>query len=340
MTIQSTFLAIAGCLALTLPALSQQTIYSTTFDTLDGWTVTTGCSPGYSWAADATPAAPCWDQSVAPFMSPPASLNFNNGIDVGGPGHCPCGGGPGDAEITCGEVTSPPIELSGTHQPVLSFHLLPSIEAGCAWDLLQLTVSPASGGAPFIDECITLGGSTACEWSTLDFALEPLWGEVKIAFYFNTLDGWLNGGGGPFIDDLMVVGDCTASWMTHCVGEPKADGTPGARLQPDGSLSVLANEFRLLGDRFPANGFSTAFYGLDPAVLPAGNGVRCISGGLSYRLPLVATVNGAHYWRIDLTEPPLASGAIAGGSSWYFQSIYRDGTSFNFSDAIFVTFCD
>ncbi len=330
-------LAVASSFALALPALSQQIFYTTAFDTLDGWTVTTGCAPGYSWAADATPAT-VGTANVSPFLSAPASLNFNNGVHIGGDGFCPCGGGPGDAEITCGEATSPPIELGGSAEPILVFHLLEVMEAECQWDSLVLTVTSTDGGTPFIDECISSGVVAGNPWVQLVFELEPGWGEVVVTFAFHTLDGWLNGGGGPFIDDFTVVDVSGASWVTHCQGQPKADGTPGATLRPDGSLSVQDNEFRLQGGVFPTNGFSTAFYGLDPAVLPAGNGIRCISGGVSYRLPLVPIVNGTPYWRIDLTTPPLASGAITGGSSWYFQSIFRDGASFNFSDTVLVTF--
>ena len=77
------------------PALHAQevSLYATDFTNLDGWTVTTGCTAGFAWAADATPA----NHDGGPFVSAPASLNFNNGINVGGDGF---GGG----VYTCGSV--------------------------------------------------------------------------------------------------------------------------------------------------------------------------------------------------------------------------------------------
>ena len=215
-------------IATSLPAVAQ-TIYSTSFDTLDGWTVTAGCTPGYEWAADATPAVVC--SGTHPYVSAPASLNFNNGIDIGGPAPCPCGAGPGSAAVTCGEVTSPVIDLSGTGRPELCFSALQDHELSTAWDMLRVRVEPASGGTPFLDEHLLDSMSSRCFWRIYEVPLDAAWGKVRVTFRFDTLDGWVNDGAGPFIDDLSVVETCSAAWTVQCRALPKANGSVGATLR-------------------------------------------------------------------------------------------------------------
>ncbi|MEM9381459.1 MAG: hypothetical protein AAGB93_16005 [Planctomycetota bacterium] len=313
---------------------SAQTIYSTDFTTLDGWTVRTDCTPGYAWAADATPTArPC---GVDPFRSAPASLNFNDDIDIGGPGvH-------GGAAVTCGSVTSPPIDLaSAGADSILGFWMSLDMEPGCEWDALRLIVQPAGGGAAHYDACVNSLTAFDCSWQRFELALQAAWGEVEITFDFHTLDDWVNDGSGPFIDDLSIEVPSCGSWSKHCNGIPSDRTGTRAVLGAVGSLSVASNDLQLQGVDFPPNTFATAFYGALPDGLVAGNGIRCIAANSSFRLTIAPTRDlGSPVWNVDLTAPPLPPGQVFAGSTWYYQAIYRDGTSFNFSDAIRITFCD
>ncbi len=97
------FALFGSLLALSAVDGQAQDIYSTDFTALGGWSVQTGCTAGYSWATDATPASRSCGAPA--FLSAPAALNFNNGLDIGGWGvH-------GGADITCGGATSPAIDL-------------------------------------------------------------------------------------------------------------------------------------------------------------------------------------------------------------------------------------
>jgi len=334
MTRQLKSLAVfASLLALTAVDGRAQEIYSTDFSTLDGWSVQTSCASGYAWAADAPPASRGW--GAAPFMSGPASLNFNNGVDIGGLGvH-------GGAAYTCGGATSPPIDLSaGGSSATLSFWVSVEMESGCQWDELRLVVRPAGGGTAFHDECI-MPQLVQCDWQEFTLPLDVQWGTVEISFWFDVLDDWFNQGSGPFIDDLVVTGSCAHDWSTHCIGVGSVSTGLPAVLEPVGSFSVSTNRFQLQGSDFPTNTFAVGFYGAQTATIPLGNGIRCIAAAQSFRLALVPTrALGRPHWNVDLGAPPLPTGQVIAGSTWYFQSIFRDGPGFNFSDAIQVTFCD
>ena len=84
------------------------------------------------------------------------------------------------------------------------------------------------------------------------------------------------------------------------------------------------------------------YYGPNQIQVPFGDGYRCVGGAVK-RLPVVFTDSfGDVTYALDLTNPSLPSGTIAGGEVWNFQFWYRDppGTlaTFNLSDALNVPF--
>lgn len=97
---------------------------------------------------------------------------------------------------------------------------------------------------------------------------------------------------------------------------------------------------RIEGSGFVPHTFASGFIGPETAILPAGNGTRCIAGGgTSRRLDVAPTrQNGTPVWNLSPTSP--AYGAmIQAGQPVFVQTYYRDGGSFNFSEALRVDIC-
>lgn len=326
---------------LTTDGARAQDIYSTDFTTLDNWTVVTGCSPGYRWKADATPKDRYCGSPA--FMSAPASLNFNNGSDVGGWGiH-------GGADYTCGSVTSPPIDLGvAVAGAELSFWVSVDMEQFCGYDELRLIISPAGGGTAFFDECIK-DELTLCSWQEFTMPLDVQWGNVEIGFSFDTLDDWVNIGSGPFIDDLRVssVEPCLAP-TNFCSTTANSSGN-SAYMAYAGSTSVAANDFEIRALDCPPGKPGLFFYGPTQVSTPYGDGTLCAgAGGVGYfrvQPTIVTSASGEATRGIDNTTGIYASGLsqIAPGVTWNFQFWFRDPqggpAGFSFSDGLEVTFC-
>lgn len=333
-------------------SLAQETIlYATDFTTLAGWTVMTGCDgPPYVWAADATPAT----HSAGPFISPPASLNFNNGIDIGGEGSH------GGADWTCGSVASPPIDITlALGEPRLRFSASWNMEAGCDWDALTLTIRSAGDNSLVHDfGCLsTVWAPTT--WFHYDLPLDPAWGEIRIEFDFNTLDDWVNDGSGPFIDDLEVV-DVIPIFQPACLGDGSGaacpcgnTGTPGAGcrnstgggglLGASGTRGIAAADLVLEASQLPPGQFGTFLQGQNSVNgglgAAFGDGLRCAGGALIRLQQAVSTSGGGSSSSIDVA----AEGGVAPGDTRTYQLWYRDplasacSTNFNFTNGIEVT---
>lgn len=107
----------------------------------------------------------------------------------------------------------------------------------------------------------------------------------------------------------------------------------GGAMDGVGSSSIFANDFSLNLSQLPPAQFAQVFMGSDALVLPVplGDGLRCVGGGalgLQRFQPVFSTGTGStsvtgliDYSCISL--PPAA--CIATGSTWYFQTWYRDG---------------
>lgn len=332
------------------PALLAQevTLYSTDFSTLEDWTVVTGCDgPQWRWAADATPAT----HPAGPYVSPPASLNFNDGTNIGGGDY----GGP----TTCGRVTSNPIDLSlAASDPRLRFLASWNCETGCQWDILSLWVRSAETGAVLFSECVNTTPSS--QWIAFEFPLQKAWGQVRIEFEFDSVDGWESMGSGPFIDDLAVVYDLPVSYSVLCRGD--GSGTPcpcsnpgssdegcrnstgaGARLIASGSASTSLANLVLSTTQLRPNQFGTYLQGSlgvnGGQGISFGDGLRCAGGSVVRLQQRPSDSGGSSATTIDVA----ARGGVLPGDTRTYQIWYRDpftgpcGSGFNLSNGIQFT---
>lgn len=345
---------LLALLVLSAPSFARQaTLYSTNFTNLDGWTVTTGCyvgpPPHYAWAADATPAT----HPAGPFVSPPASLNFNNGIDIGGDGFH------GGAAITCGWVTSDPIDLStAVGVPRLRFLASWHSEIKCEWDRLSLEIRSATDGS-LLFELPCINSYPNPTWVPLDVPLAAAWGEVRVRFGFETVDDWHNGYSGPFIDDLEVV-DVFPQFTAVCRGDGSGASCPcanpgaagggcrnstgsGAVLVAGGTAEVVAADLVLLGSRLPTGQFGTYLQGSTSLSgglgVTFGDGLRCAGGAVVRLQQAQSNARGRSQTHIDIA----ARGGVAPGDTRTYQLWYRDplaspcGSGFNFTNGIELT---
>jgi hypothetical protein len=129
---------------------------------------------------------------------------------------------------------------------------------------------------------------------------------------------------------------------TYCGTSANSYSSTGAFVSPFGSASIADNNFGLVVSNAVPGQFGLVFYGSAQVTVPSGAGVRCVGGNL-FRLgagqidPL-----GTFTQAVDLTSLT-GLGAISAGQTWNWSFWYRDpgfgGSSFNFSDAVQVTFC-
>ncbi|MEZ6018044.1 MAG: hypothetical protein R3F49_23265 [Planctomycetota bacterium] len=317
--------AALAALALAAPGAAQNVLYSTDFSDAQGWTLVNSApsgSSGAAWGVDALPAT-----TIVPYTSAPASLNFNHNV-LG----LPWG-------VWSGTATSPVIDLSAGIAPArLQFNYGFVHEVDCQWDAFSVQVIDAVD--PFLvhfADCLSMDSFALSQWRQYDLPLNRAWGQVRVRFVHDTIDDWNFGEQGSFVDDVMVVEDCGAT--VHCEGLPQSTGAPGADLAAVGSASISTNDLRLIGSGFPLHTFAAAFAGPDSATIPIGAGVRCIGVGSSVRLAVAPTRDqGAPLWSLDLQGFPLLQLAVA-GQPLYVQTIFRDGATFNLSDALRIDLC-
>jgi hypothetical protein len=124
----------------------------------------------------------------------------------------------------------------------------------------------------------------------------------------------------------------------------------GALLAGAGSTSVAADDLVLSLSSMPANQSGLLFMGSGTGAVPSGDGLRCVTPGAlgTFRFP----VQGSGAAGEIVLGPGIAAlsagfdqptGAIASGSTWYFQGWYRDpngpcSSTFNLSNALAVSF--
>jgi hypothetical protein len=131
----------------------------------------------------------------------------------------------------------------------------------------------------------------------------------------------------------------------YCEAPANSTGQ-SARLEYRRSVSVSANELRLRVSQAVPGKQAIFFYGPMQQLLPLGDGSLCVGGGL-YRIgtPVKLTSSGGKLIHLDLTtgSPAAGPGAITAGSSWNFQTWFRDPAGpqgSNLTNALRVTFCD
>jgi len=157
--------------------------------------------------------------------------------------------------------------------------------------------------------------------------------------------------GAPFCFCPVVAAPCgNASATSGCVN---GAGT-GALLSGSGSASVALDNLVLTTSAMPAGSFAMTVMGTGttpPAILA--NGLRCV-GGWMHRFPPYSTASGtASIGRgtanVSMglvaysTSTFTPSGHITAGSTFHFQTFYRDlggpcGAMFNLSNALTVNF--
>jgi hypothetical protein len=131
----------------------------------------------------------------------------------------------------------------------------------------------------------------------------------------------------------------------YCVRTPNSVG-PGTRMSYSRSTGLTANKLRLHAREAPPNNPGLFFYGLGTSNTPFGAGTLCVSAP-RYRLGPPATVgpNGVATYVLDFNQGPFVrAGAVAAGTTAYFQFAHRDATGPAgnlpaLSDGIRITFC-
>jgi len=131
---------------------------------------------------------------------------------------------------------------------------------------------------------------------------------------------------------------------SYCLASPNSVGA-GCLMGRTGSTSIAANDCVLHAtDGVPAQ-FGVFFYGSSQALVPFGDGFRCVSGSI-FRLqpPQLTNALGNASRLVDFGAPPAGSGPgqVTAGSTWNFQYWFRDpaagGTGFNLSDGLALQF--
>jgi len=132
--------------------------------------------------------------------------------------------------------------------------------------------------------------------------------------------------------------------QNYCIGQANSTGVGGS-ISATGSGSVAANDMTVRADGMPPTQPGLFFYGPEQAIVPFGNGFRCVGAGSAgiARLGVeVSSAAGILLHNVDMTSPPTLATQITGGSTWNFQAWYRDpaagGAFFNLSDGLEVSF--
>jgi len=152
------------------------------------------------WGIDGTP-------STVPggaFVSSPNSLNYNNGTNY-------------DVGASTGTAITPKLDISGMTAPILVFLCnYETEEEGTTYDQRHVKIGYLdSSGSPsyfYEGQCSTtspIGGVSPCAamgtWHEHVISMDPTWGEVRIAFGFDSIDSFSNAFAGWFIDNIQVI---------------------------------------------------------------------------------------------------------------------------------------
>jgi hypothetical protein len=130
-----------------------------------------------------------------------------------------------------------------------------------------------------------------------------------------------------------------------CSAAPNSSGG-AAEIETFGTLDVSSNDLVLYAHGAPPGRAGIFVYGTAATAVPFGDGTRCAGGQLFALGPASAIDAAGSVQRpIDLNAPPAnqGPGAIAPGSTRYFQFFFRDpllpaGQGFNASNALRATF--
>jgi hypothetical protein len=205
---------------------------------------------------------------------------------------------------------------------------------------------------------VFLGNETIMDLSTIMSAPNPMDGTVTMGTDGLHFDGFMialfdfydpvSGLSATFNMSGWLIGDVTCSTgpVNVCSTKPNSTEAP-AHISAVGSYNVANNSLELYAAPVP-NEFGIFFY--SPTLVnggagfPLGNGRLCIGPGTIHRLyPPILGSGHVMARALDLTSPPSPAGQITPGSTWYFQTWFRDpsagGGGFNLSNAVEVPFC-
>jgi len=155
----------------------------------------------------------------------------------------------------------------------------------------------------------------------------------------DSLDTHIAPGAGQVI--LFTFGCPPDAGYTYCTAAANSVGA-GAQISYQNSLSISANNTRLVATDCPTSEFGIFYFGTAAIELPFGNGLRCVGGLTSRLLPPTNTgASGIATYLMNLTAFPASQ--IGSTETWFFQFWYRDpaggSPGFNLSDGLRATFC-
>jgi hypothetical protein len=145
---------------------------------------------------------------------------------------------------------------------------------------------------------------------------------------------------------IMANESCSSGPVSVCSTENNSTGG-AAHISATGSYNVATNTMRLHTSPTP-NQFGIFFYSSTlingGAGFPLGDCRLCIGpGGLQRLYPPVLASGNIMARDLDFTNPPSPAAQITAGSTWYFQTWFRDPgfgpAGFNLSNAVEVPFC-
>ncbi len=173
------------------------TSLATAFADGAGWAFS-AATQGVQWAVDATPSS--MPGGIARAGN---SLNYNNGTNY-----------ESNVLANAGDATSPLIDISGMANPRLRFWCNYQTEtAGTAKDKRWVKVGNNLFTTVHLAQQVsgTAGCSASGTWHRHTFALTPSWGQVRVRFTFDTVDGLNNAYDGWAVDDLEIDPDVPAA---------------------------------------------------------------------------------------------------------------------------------
>ena len=149
-------------------------------------------------------------------------------------------------------------------------------------------------------------------------------------------------GGNPGVTSVEITDTCAAFTQIIMPGCPPS-ATSFMGVAPGSSTSISANNLTLQCTGVPSGTSGRFFYGprmTTPVFIPTG-GYSCVTGPIQ-RLPVTFATGTVMTYTVNYVTPPLPTGLIRPGDTWYFQCSYNDPTSppltTNVSDAMQVTF--
>ncbi len=153
----------------------------------------------------------------------------------------------------------------------------------------------------------------------------------------NLVAGDTNGLRDAFVCDVLYG---AALGTNYCASQSNSTGQR-ALISAVGYASVAAHTLSLRTTNLPPNVGGLFFYGAAATNVPFGDGRLCVGGALQ-RLPVFAANAEGIATSTDVFAAPMPILPIVAGSTFYFQSVYRDPAAmqsgFNLSHGVAVSF--